>query len=182
MMMRVKLSRESDGPRRGRRLLAPHILIAVCSAVAYASACRSPSDGPSSDTSGTGTGTVDYSDDGKPVMTSGKSAVTAPASTDGAFSIVAASGSGAKLALIFNGVTSTGTYSLAAGGMGAGSYELGDSQWLSTVGGGSGSVTFTTLSSKRAIGTFSFVAGPVLGTSASGTKTISAGSLDITYP
>jgi hypothetical protein len=54
----------------------------------------------------------------------------------------------------------------------------GEFDWATTHAGGSGSVTFTTLSSSGAAGTFSFTAIPE--GDASGTKTVTGGSFNVT--
>ena len=61
-----------------------------------------------------------------------------------------------------------------AGGIGA--------AWQTDSQGGSGSVTLTTLTTTRAVGTFTYVAPAKPGTPATGTRTVSNGSFDIEYP
>lgn len=72
-----------------------------------------------------------------------------------------------------------GTVDLTDGFTGAHVNE-GDETWFPTGEGGSGTLTITELSTGGAKGTFSFVAGP-LGGSATGTRTITNGSFDVSF-
>ncbi|MGV3710918.1 MAG: hypothetical protein ACO1Q7_18995 [Gemmatimonas sp.] len=79
------------------------------------------------------------------------------------------------------GVTTTGTIQIGAGNLSVGTVTVGTSAWTSTLTGGTGSVTLTTLSSTRAIGTFSFTALPATNTGATGNKSVTNGSFDVSF-
>jgi hypothetical protein len=78
------------------------------------------------------------------------------------------------------GVTGTGTYPL--GGTSVAEYTTGGlPQWSSGSSGGSGTITINSLTATGAQGTFSFVGGAVGGTGATGSKTVSSGTFNVTF-
>ncbi len=128
-----------------KRLL-PLVLACVC---AVSAATRKKptddSDGSSSEAP-SGSGTVSANVGGANFSASGSGNVTAARESSGAnFSIPANSG-GATIAVVMSGPTAPGTYNLGPGGVGAGSYTAGASAWQSSIGAGTGTVTFTVLS------------------------------------
>ncbi len=127
-----------------------------------------------------GTGTVSAKVDGAAVSATGANNVVVGRSGS-SFSIVANLNSTTRVSLIMDGATTAGTYSLASGGLGAGQYASGTATWLSTLVGGLGTVTFTTLNTTQAVGTFSFTGVAVVGTTATGTKTITEGSFNVSF-
>lgn len=62
-----------------------------------------------------------------------------------------------------------------------GSYSFGASGWGAGVAGGSGSITITSRTANRVVGTFSFVMVATPNTSATGTKNVTQGSFDLTF-
>ena len=130
----------------------------------------------------TGTGSMSANIDGSNFSASGKGAVTTSTATAGSFSIVGTASNGGRLSINAVGVKSAGTYSMSASGSASGTYAVGTSTWLSTISGGSGSIVFTTLTSTHATGTFSFTGAPVVGTSASGNKSVTSGTFDVSLP
>lgn len=90
-----------------------------------------------------------------------------------------------QVSIHVEGVTGTGTYSLgdadfptnlALVTVTAGATP---SQWSTRVLPGSGSVTVTTLTTTRVVGTFQFTAGPDAGTAATGSVSVTAGAFDL---
>jgi hypothetical protein len=61
------------------------------------------------------------------------------------------------------------------------SWTVGSATWQASLVGGSGSVTITSLTSTGASGTFSFSLVPIPGTSASGNKTVTDGTFNVTF-
>lgn len=88
---------------------------------------------------------------------------------------------GAQVILTVSGISKGGTYSLASGGLGAGTYQLDDATWMSNSTGGTGTITLTTLSQVQAIGSFTFTAAPLAGTTATGTKAITDGTFNVLF-
>lgn len=81
------------------------------------------------------------------------------------------------------GVTAAGTYTVAATG---GTMQLiqanaGAATWTASLVGGQGTVTVTTLTATRAVGTFSFTGNATAGTPAGGTRNVTAGQFDVTF-
>lgn len=89
-----------------------------------------------------------------------------------------------------------GEYLISMGVVGAvGTYVVGDGSganlslltndnqqvWMAMTGKGSGTITVTTLTDERVVGTFSFTAPAVASTSASGTRVITEGSFNIEF-
>lgn len=79
-------------------------------------------------------------------------------------------------------LTTTGTYSLDPGNLKAADGIVSNTTggWGTAFAGGSGSITFTTLTPTHAVGTFSFDATPGSG-NAAGTMHVTNGSFDVTY-
>ena len=167
---------------RARRALALLLLVGTSSVMAFGSACgHTPMSNETNPDSTTSTGSVAASVEGSGFSASGQSSVTSSHANASSFSIVATNASGARISLLISGISTAGTYSMGASGLAAGVYTSGTSMWQSSLSGGSGSITFTTLTTKRAIGTFTFTGAPVVGTNASGNKTVTAGTFDITF-
>jgi hypothetical protein len=59
--------------------------------------------------------------------------------------------------------------------------SLSPSSWTTTLSPGTGSITFSTLNSERAIGTFQFTGQAAPGTSATGQKMVTSGTFDIKF-
>jgi hypothetical protein len=80
------------------------------------------------------------------------------------------------------GATGTGTYNLGFGNSVAGSgiVTKAGKGWGSSLQGGTGSVTVTTLTANHIVGTFSFNAVPASG-GATGTSVVTNGKFDITF-
>jgi hypothetical protein len=78
-------------------------------------------------------------------------------------------------------VMGAGTFSLAAGQPAIAVVSFGAQIWNTSLTGGTGSVTISTLSGSHAIGTFSFTAPPDAGSGATGTKAITSGTFDVRY-
>lgn len=74
-----------------------------------------------------------------------------------------------------------GTYTISQAAPTNGNYSFGNSSWGAGAGGGSGSIVISTRTTNRVAGTFSFTMNATPGTSATGTKTISQGSFDLTF-
>jgi hypothetical protein len=75
----------------------------------------------------------------------------------------------------------TGTYTVGPVNPTNMSLTEGSSQWVASSLGGSGTVTVTALTATRVAGTFSFVAAPLPGGSASGTRTVTSGEFDLEF-
>lgn len=142
-------------------------------------ACNGGNPASPSSAGDSGTGTMSATIDGAAFSASGAGKVVATRAGGANFSITGANTTGAQLAIIMAGVTLPGTYDIGAGGVGAATYSNASSTWLSATTGGTGTITFTTLTTTHATGTFSFVASPVVGTTATGPKFVTAGSFDV---
>jgi hypothetical protein len=59
--------------------------------------------------------------------------------------------------------------------------EAGAAQWAARTDLGSGSITLTTTTESRAVGTFEFTVAPDVGNPATGTKQITQGRFDVTF-
>lgn len=86
-----------------------------------------------------------------------------------------------QLSLNLVGVTATGNVAIGAGSASLGQYSQGTQTWVSSLVGGSGTVVLTTLSSTRAVGTFSFTAIPSPSTGATGNKSVTSGAFDVSF-
>lgn len=106
--------------------------------------------------------------------------VAAVGSANGTFSIAGGTASGTGLALNAFNIAGPGTYPMGVGPSVAGaigSISAGGSAWSSALSGNSGTITFTTVSSTRIVGTFAFTA---TGTAnASSTRSVTNGAFDI---
>lgn len=96
-------------------------------------------------------------------------------------SISAVGSSSRQLSLNLTGVTATGTIAIGAGSTSMGQYSSGTQTWVSSLAGGSGSVVLTTLTTTHATGTFSFTAIPSTSTGATGNKSVTSGTFDVTF-
>lgn len=157
-----------------KRLLAFALVCAVGVA-----ACNDGNPASPASAGESGTGTMSATVDGAVFSASGKGKVVATRAGGANFSITGANTTGAQIAIIMAGVTLPGTYDIGAGGVGAATYSNASSTWLSSNAGGTGTITFTTLTTTHATGTFSFVAAPVVGTTATGPKVVTSGSFDV---
>jgi hypothetical protein len=88
-----------------------------------------------------------------------------------------------QVLLTIPNVTAPGTYTVAASG---GTMQLvqanaGGAAWTASILGGQGTVTVTTLSAERAVGTFSFTGNATAGTPAGGTRNVTAGQFDVRF-
>jgi hypothetical protein len=86
------------------------------------------------------------------------------------------------VSLSIGNLTTTGTYSLSPQNQMAadGIVSSTSGGWASAYAGGSGSITFTTLTATHAVGTFAFEA-PAGSGGASGTMHVTNGKFDVTY-
>lgn len=76
-------------------------------------------------------------------------------------------------------VTTTGTVNLGVGQQGVGTVTLGTQAWVTSLVGGTGSVSITTLTATHVAGTFTFTAAASTNTGATGTKAVTSGAFDI---
>ena len=92
------------------------------------------------------------------------------------------------------GSNSDATIGLAFPDAGVGTYDIGQlsptnvlltqqggATWVASAIGGSGSVTVTSVTASRIVGTFNFTLVPLSGSSATGNRTITNGTFDITF-
>lgn len=89
-----------------------------------------------------------------------------------------------QLQLTIPGVTTTGTYNFGPGNAGIAQLvqvTTGTPAWTSSLVGGTGSITVTTLSATRAAGTFSFTGAASPGTAATGTRVVTNGAFDVKF-
>lgn len=75
----------------------------------------------------------------------------------------------------------TGTYAVGSGNATVGTHTYQGHTWSASAIQGSGSITVTTKTLTRVAGTFSFVLQPDIASGASGTRTVTQGSFDLTY-
>ena len=78
-------------------------------------------------------------------------------------------------------VPGPGTYTVGVTSPANFSVTIGSAGWQAAITLGSGSLTVTSISAAGAKGTFQFTAGPVSGTTASGTKVVTAGAFDVKF-
>lgn len=78
-------------------------------------------------------------------------------------------------------VTTTGTVNLGVGQQGVATITLGTQAWVTSLVGGTGSVSITTLTANRAAGTFTFTAAASTNTGATGTKAVTSGAFDVNF-
>ncbi|MEP6834793.1 MAG: DUF6252 family protein [Gemmatimonas sp.] len=157
------------------------ITILCCSlVVCFGSACSLGGDDPPTEEGfPPGSGQVSASIGGVTFSASGKPAVVVTKTATG-FTIDAST-STATLTLNFTGVGKIGTYTLGTGGSGTATYTSGGSTWTTSEIGGGGSVNVNSFSTAQAIGSFTFTAGPVDGTSATGTKVVTSGAFNVIF-
>ncbi|MBK7595943.1 MAG: hypothetical protein IPP98_01475 [Gemmatimonadetes bacterium] len=89
-----------------------------------------------------------------------------------------------QIVLTVPGVNATGTYNVGPGNLGVAQLvqvTAGTPAWTSSLVGGAGSITVTTLTASRAAGTFTFTAAASPGTSATGTRSVTNGSFDVQF-
>ena len=125
-----------------------------------------------------GAGTVSASIDG--TAFSGTLAVQAVRSVN-TINISAVGSNTRQLSLNLVGVTTTGNVPIGAGSTSMGQYSVGTQTWVSSLVGGSGTVVLTTLTTTRAVGTFTFTAIPSPSTGATGNKVVTTGAFDVTF-
>ncbi|MBM3942159.1 MAG: hypothetical protein FJ316_04395 [SAR202 cluster bacterium] len=109
--------------------------------------------------------------------------VTYNKNNNGLFQITGFDSDASGITIGVGQVTGPGTYSLAFLNPKAASAMVGNSSsqvWNSYAQGGTGTITFTTLTDHRAVGTFSFEAMPSVG-GATGTMKVTNGKFDVTY-
>jgi len=90
-------------------------------------------------------------------------------------------GSQQQIMLSLPGITSTGTVNLGAGNLGVAQVILGTQAWTTSLVGGTGSVTVTSLDANGAKGTFTFTGIAAPNTGATGTKAVTNGSFDVKF-
>jgi hypothetical protein len=76
----------------------------------------------------------------------------------------------------------TGTYPVGSGNATVGTHTYQSHTWSASAIQGSGTITITTKTATRVAGTFSFVLQPDAASGATGTRTITNGVFDLTYP
>ena len=86
-----------------------------------------------------------------------------------------------QIAIFLTGVTSTGAVAVGAGSSSYAQYSDASQQWVSNLTGGSGTVNLTTLTTTHAAGTFTFTGAALATSGASGTKSVTSGSFDVSY-
>lgn len=89
-----------------------------------------------------------------------------------------------QIAINIPNLTATGTYQLGAGNFGVAQviHVTGNmAAWTTSLVGGTGTVTVSTLSADRAVGTFSFTGMASPGTPATGSRAVTNGSFDVRY-
>ncbi|MBK6494210.1 MAG: hypothetical protein IPO52_12535 [Gemmatimonadetes bacterium] len=89
-----------------------------------------------------------------------------------------------QIQLTIPGVAATGTFNVGPGNLGVAQLvqvTTGTPAWTSSLVGGAGSITVTTLTATRAAGTFTFTAAASPGTSATGTRSVTNGSFDVQF-
>ena len=89
-----------------------------------------------------------------------------------------------QLSLTIPGVAATGTFNFGPGTLGIAQLvqvTTGTPAWTTSLVGGTGSITVTTLTATRAAGSFSFTGAASPGTSATGTRAVTSGSFDVTF-
>lgn len=100
--------------------------------------------------------------------------------------VLSVSGTNGTYQIVMNvpGVAATGTYNVGPGNFGVAQLiqvTNGTPTWTSSLVGGAGSVTVTTLTATRVAGTFTFTAAASPGTSATGTRAVTNGSFDVKF-
>jgi hypothetical protein len=86
-----------------------------------------------------------------------------------------------KVQLVVSGVAAAATFQLGTATANTAQVTIGSSAiWNASSTGGSGSVVVTTFTPTHITGTFSFIATPKSGSQATGNKTVSAGTFDVT--
>lgn len=93
---------------------------------------------------------------------------------------ITATAANQQIVLMVPNVTSTGTFSLAAGQVSTGQVLVAPQNWTTAMAGGTGSVTITGYSSTFASGTFTFSAPAGTG-GAAGTKVVTGGSFTVYF-
>lgn len=125
-----------------------------------------------------GAGTMSASIDG--TAFTGSLSVTAVRTTN-TITISAVGSSTRQISLNLLGVTSTGAVAVGAGSQNFAQYSQGTQTWVSSLVGGTGTVTLTTLSATHATGTFSFTGIASTATGASGNKSVTNGTFDVNF-
>ena len=101
--------------------------------------------------------------------------------SNGILAISGVQGSPAQSITFGLAATAPGTFTVSETSPVNAVFAVGNSTWLAAGGVGSGTVTVTTLSSSRAVGTFNFVLAPNTPSGATGTRTITQGAFDVRY-
>lgn len=89
-----------------------------------------------------------------------------------------------QLQLTIPGVVATGTFNFGPGNPGIAQLvqvTTGTPAWTSSLVGGAGSITVTTLTANRAAGTFTFTGAASPGTAATGTRAVTNGAFDVRF-
>lgn len=145
-------------------------------ALACVMACGS--DDEPTNPGGAGGGTLTATVGG--VAFSGSLAVQA-VRTSSTITISGVSSSQQQLSINLLGVNSTGTVSIGAGSQNFAQFSQGTQTWVSSLVGGTGTLTLTTLTASRAAGTFSFTGIPSASTGATGNKAVTNGTFDVSF-
>jgi len=152
----------------------------VIASLVFATACGgSDSKGVTNPNNRTSAGTMSARIDGVAFTAA---AVSVGVNTNGLI-ISGASASGQGLAVGASRQKGTGTQAFGSSAQALGTLTLGTASWSATgtAGiGGTGSITLTTLTANRAVGTFTFTAKPLAG-GAAGDKVVTQGAFDVTF-
>lgn len=158
---------------RNRRL--PLLVRCALSLAAIACGGKSPTNPPPPAGNSGLTATIDGASFAAPAGTA--SAIGAP---NGTFSMAGGTAAGTGLAINAFNIGGPGTYPIGVGPTVPGavaSVTASGGAWSTALSGNAGTITFTTVSPTRIVGTFSFVAASV--TTATGTRTVTNGAFDL---
>lgn len=93
---------------------------------------------------------------------------------------VGGTGNGTQILITIPNVTTTGQFNIGLGQAGVAVVTVGTDSWTTSLTGGTGSVTLTTLTSSHAVGDFFFTA-QAGSAGATGTKDVASGHFDVTF-
>jgi len=154
-------------------------LFVAMSALLLSSGC-----GSSSDNGTTGPNNNNHNPSGARSMSAKVDGVAWTATAVGAGitnGIAIVSGATATQGVTISFVPTTGTQTITPTGIVIGSVIVGGQMWQTNGTGGSGTVTVTSASATRVVGTFSFTAPPFTGNTASPARQVTAGTFDVTF-
>ncbi|HVT40390.1 MAG TPA: hypothetical protein VHE78_15210 [Gemmatimonadaceae bacterium] len=75
----------------------------------------------------------------------------------------------------------TGTQTIGPGTLAAANVLIGSQMWQANSFGGSGTITLTTVTSNRVVGTFTFTAKALVSSVTPATRLVTSGQFDVTY-